>query len=674
MEPPVVPPGVPPTSTVIVGGGPVGLTVALGLVARGWREVTVVERAASLVAPDDLRTYAMGISHRGQDVLVGVEAAMAAAASADCRGSVSCGKDGGCEADSCGGRPPLARGGGALASAGVELVAALCRHAHVASPVGFRAVDYTKAGGGYARHLYLAADPRSAAVLVLAAGVEAAGVRVLLGTSVVGVSWGLEEGGVEKGGRLPMGVLLAPTEGGGEQQMLRTGLLLGCDGCSSVVRGALGGAAAATALAVESEPVETGGQADGWPFSAACRWSPSAGNAPPDCRATRRGVRFSTGGVRVEMPSGFGASCYSYRTQGWLYKAIPLPVGHPLLGLPPPLSAGKGHPPAESAIYSRSSASALLPDVVTASGATWAGGAPRLRRRRFNMLAFRTGDDDAGRMPLATVLAPPDNDLWAVRSTVELRDLFDENFPAAPGEGGRSLLPDDEVAAGVVAAPPGVLPRMVVPHSLVAAVEGAPQAEGGGGVIGGVVLLGDAAHPVPPDLGQGVNSGLEDVGALLAALDKAAIPIQRGVNSGRGGGTLNSPRGGRPPLTPLHAALAAYAVARSAEAAALCTLSARANGRAYAVAAPWDGFIGWAVGWARTATSKALLQLHVAAWLLTQRWGEVIPPPVMLCLYRGDPYTSIVTAQDTAMRRVGWGILVGGSCVTAAVLAGWIWK
>eukprot|EP00170_Pyropia_yezoensis_P004384 contig_17934_g4397 len=71
MDPAEVPLGVPPTPTVIVGGGPVGLTLALGLAARGWRQVTVVERAAALVAPDDLRTYAMGISHEGQDVLAG---------------------------------------------------------------------------------------------------------------------------------------------------------------------------------------------------------------------------------------------------------------------------------------------------------------------------------------------------------------------------------------------------------------------------------------------------------------------------------------------------------------------------------------------------------------------------------------------------------------------------
>lgn len=276
-------------------------------------------------------------------------------------------------------------------------------------------------------------------------------------------------------------------------------------------------------------------------------------------------------------------------------------------------------------------------------------------------------------MPLATVLAPPDNDLWAVESAAALRDLFVENFPADPGGGGRSLLPDDEVAAGVVAAPPGTLPRMVVPHSLVAAVEGGPPAESGGRVIGGVVLLGDAAHPVPPDLGQGVNSGLQDVGALLAALDGAATPFQRWASSGRGGGAPNSPREGRPPLPPLHVVLAASAVAQSPEAAALCPLSAQANGRAYAVAEPWDGLIGWVVGWSRTAASRALLRLHVAAWLLTQRWGEVIPPPVMLCLYRGDSCASIVAAQDAAARRVAWGVLVGAAGVAVAVLAGWVW-
>ena len=37
----------------------------------------------------------------------------------------------------------------------------------------------------------------------------------------------------------------------------------------------------------------------------------------------------------------------------------------------------------------------------------------------------------------------------------------------------------------------------------------------------GVILMGDALHSFPPDLGQGVNSGLEDVVELDRALTTA---------------------------------------------------------------------------------------------------------------------------------------------------------
>ncbi|PNG99356.1 Kynurenine 3-monooxygenase, partial [Tetrabaena socialis] len=63
-----------------------------------------------------------------------------------------------------------------------------------------------------------------------------------------------------------------------------------------------------------------------------------------------------------------------------------------------------------------------------------------------------------------------------------------------------------------------------------ASAAGAAAASGGGGSAGGggpaaaacgVALLGDAVHCFPPDLGQGVNSALLDVVALMQALDEA---------------------------------------------------------------------------------------------------------------------------------------------------------
>lgn len=75
-------------------------------------------------------------------------------------------------------------------------------------------------------------------------------------------------------------------------------------------------------------------------------------------------------------------------------------------------------------------------------------------------------------------------------------------------------------------------------------------------VAGGAcaALAGDALHAFPPDLGQGVNSGLQDVGALAEWLDAADVhfPAQSG-----------------PSLVP---ALAQYGAARAREATALCRM------------------------------------------------------------------------------------------------------
>lgn len=500
---PAIPPGVPPTPTVIVGGGPVGLTVALGLVARGWKEVVVVERAAALVAPDSHRTYAMGVSHRGQDVLAGVEAAVTAAAAADAAAAGSGHSNDASDAGAAGGGTPAGSssssssdgdrprndGGCAVGGGGdrrrpppprragrrpVDVVEALRRHGRTA-PTGLRVWIYAAGGGGspavYTRPPLPGRRPswlvrRRRLQQVLATAAAAAGVRVQLGTTVVGVTWGPQPGG---GGDLPVGVHLAPTDGGDEAETLWVGLLLGCDGCSSAVRAAVGALPAAPGAAVASEAAAPPGvgrrDAAGWPFSAACRPVPG-GEAPVGGAAARAGVRVTTGGVRVEVPSGFGTRRYPYRTQGWHYKAVPLPVGHPFLGHPPHAGVGAATvrpAAADAAQHAPPALATPLPDVVVAPGATWVGGAPRSRRRQFRLTAFRTGDDDAGRVPLATVAAPPDHALWAVRSAAALRALFAENFPTMPGGGGAALLPDDKVAAEIVAAPVGTLPRMLVP-------------------------------------------------------------------------------------------------------------------------------------------------------------------------------------------------------------------
>lgn len=53
----------------------------------------------------------------------------------------------------------------------------------------------------------------------------------------------------------------------------------------------------------------------------------------------------------------------------------------------------------------------------------------------------------------------------------------------------------------------------------------APTHTSSGDAATGVVLLGDSAHCFPPDVAQGLNSGLEDVATFAAALEEAGDDV-----------------------------------------------------------------------------------------------------------------------------------------------------
>jgi 2-polyprenyl-6-methoxyphenol hydroxylase-like FAD-dependent oxidoreductase len=78
----------------------------------------------------------------------------------------------------------------------------------------------------------------------------------------------------------------------------------------------------------------------------------------------------------------------------------------------------------------------------------------------------------------------------------------------------------EEIAA-FVDAPTGEFPQPQFVNTLVAVSDDTPTTDSCG-----VVLIGDAAHAFPPDLGQGVNSALEDVTVLGRCLDSYTGPKQ----------------------------------------------------------------------------------------------------------------------------------------------------
>ena len=112
----------------------------------------------------------------------------------------------------------------------------------------------------------------------------------------------------------------------------------------------------------------------------------------------------------------------------------------------------------------------------------------------------------------ANVITWPDHDLWtdpALATPEGMQQFLRDSFPQVPWD----LAVTKEELARFAASPGGRFPQ--------------PQTTKGGAVWAsgatGVVLVGDALHAFPPDLGQGVNSALKDVAALGDALRNVSV-------------------------------------------------------------------------------------------------------------------------------------------------------
>ena len=177
---------------------------------------------------------------------------------------------------------------------------------------------------------------------------------------------------------------------------------------------------------------------------------------------------------------------------------FPSPAGglrYKVLSLPPALPLGRpGNGP--------------VAEAEPAVGYVFAGrSASPTRRLRIGLLPVA----DASSPRTGNLIARPSHALWAARSAQDLWALLEENFPQLSV---REVLPQPECEA-IAAADGGVFPQ--------------PQAASAASLVlrggrCGVALLGDALHSFPPDVGQGVNSALQDAEALAAALTTAEAP------------------------------------------------------------------------------------------------------------------------------------------------------
>lgn len=106
------------------------------------------------------------------------------------------------------------------------------------------------------------------------------------------------------------------------------------------------------------------------------------------------------------------------------------------------------------------------------------------------------------------VIRLPDHDIWKIRDGNSLREWFSKAFPRLDFTKEPSLITQKEFDRFASNDGLTLPPVQYSPELHVASTTGEAA----------VLILGDAAHTFPPDLGEGVNSGLEDVFALDQAL------------------------------------------------------------------------------------------------------------------------------------------------------------
>mmetsp|Transcript_32700 Transcript_32700/g.64401 ORF Transcript_32700/g.64401 Transcript_32700/m.64401 type:complete len:570 (-) Transcript_32700:174-1883(-) len=118
-------------------------------------------------------------------------------------------------------------------------------------------------------------------------------------------------------------------------------------------------------------------------------------------------------------------------------------------------------------------------------------------------------------MRTANLITKADDEVWKLETASDFASYARDQWPHFPLE---ELVSQDELAR--FAADRGGYfpsPQYSPAASWVTSDNHASDNTGDSGA--GAVIIGDALHAFPPDLGQGVNSALQDVTALLAALE-----------------------------------------------------------------------------------------------------------------------------------------------------------
>lgn len=131
-------------------------------------------------------------------------------------------------------------------------------------------------------------------------------------------------------------------------------------------------------------------------------------------------------------------------------------------------------------------------------------GAGRSRTRFVSLGLLPIKDDTAPRT--ANIITHQDHQIWDLKTGEQLLQFLEQDFPQLPIRQIISLEEADRFAKS----DGGVFPNPQFCSGLHYLLKSS-----------GVVLLGDAIHCFPPDIGQGVNSALEDVFILNDALEQS---------------------------------------------------------------------------------------------------------------------------------------------------------